>query len=43
MLKQVYRSPWYSVLLKGTVTNSIYLIVVLVLIVFGLGYAVYLS
>ena len=43
VLKQVYRSPWYSVLLKGTVTNSIYLIVVLVLIVFGLGYAVYLS
>lgn len=43
VLKQAYGSPWYSVLVKGTVTNSIYLIVVLMLIVFGLGYAVYLS
>lgn len=43
VLKQAYGSPWYSVILKGTLTNMIYLVVLLVLILFGLGYSVYLS
>ncbi|MCI4643870.1 MAG: DUF3667 domain-containing protein [Hyphomonadaceae bacterium] len=43
VLKQAYGSPWYSVVLKGTMTNMIYLIVLLMLILFGLGYSVYLS
>lgn len=43
VLKQAYGSPWYSVLIKGVAINSIYLLAVILLIIFGLGYSVYLS